>query len=48
METAGGTSRMAIFSIDRPQEAADRILQLSRARAAHPGEGNALGTGHSA
>lgn len=32
LETAGGTSRIAIFSIDRPQEAADRILELSRSR----------------
>jgi len=34
LETAGGTSRIVIQSIDRPQEAADRILELSRAR--HP------------
>lgn len=32
LETAGGTSRIAILSIDRPQEAADRILELSRSR----------------
>jgi membrane protein YdbS with pleckstrin-like domain len=35
LETAGGTSRIVMQSIDRPQEAADRILDLSRAR--HPG-----------
>ncbi|HEV2200341.1 MAG TPA: PH domain-containing protein [Bryobacteraceae bacterium] len=35
LETAGGTSRIAILSIDRPQEAADRILELSRSH--HPG-----------
>jgi uncharacterized membrane protein YdbT with pleckstrin-like domain len=35
LETAGGTSRIVMKSIDRPQEAADHILQLSRA--GHPG-----------
>jgi membrane protein YdbS with pleckstrin-like domain len=35
LETAGGTSRIVMESIDRPQEAADHILELSRAR--HPG-----------
>lgn len=30
LETAGGTSRIMILSIDRPQEAADHILELSR------------------
>jgi len=34
LETAGETSRIVIESIDRPQEAADHILELSRAR--HP------------
>jgi len=34
LETAGETSRIVIKSIDRPQEAADYILELSRAR--HP------------
>lgn len=34
LETAGETSRIVIQSIDRPQEAADHILELSRAR--HP------------
>src|SRR5258708_3391365 len=32
LETAGGTSRMEIDSIDRPQEAADHILELARAQ----------------
>lgn len=32
LETAGGTSRIVIQSIDRPQEAADHILALSRSR----------------
>jgi len=35
LETAGGTSRIVMQSIDRPQEAADHILELSRAQ--HPG-----------
>ena len=35
LETAGETSRIVMQSIDRPQEAADHILELSRAR--HPG-----------
>jgi uncharacterized membrane protein YdbT with pleckstrin-like domain len=35
LETAGGASRIVMESIDRPQEAADHILQLSRA--GHPG-----------
>jgi uncharacterized membrane protein YdbT with pleckstrin-like domain len=30
-ETAGGGSRIVIVSIDHPQQAADRILALSRA-----------------
>ena len=34
LETAGETSRIVIRSIDRPQEAADHILELSRSR--HP------------
>ena len=32
LESAGGTSRIVMQSIDRPQEAADHILELSRAR----------------
>jgi membrane protein YdbS with pleckstrin-like domain len=35
LETAGETSRIVMPSVDRPHEAADRILALSRAR--HPG-----------
>jgi len=35
LETAGGASRIVMESIDRPQEAADHILQLTRA--GHPG-----------
>lgn len=31
LETAGETSRIVMRSIDRPHEAADRILELSRA-----------------
>jgi hypothetical protein len=37
LETAGGTSRIVILSIDSPQEAADHILELSKAR--HSGAG---------
>jgi membrane protein YdbS with pleckstrin-like domain len=37
LETAGGTSRIVILSIDRPQEAADHILELSRTQ--HPSTG---------
>jgi membrane protein YdbS with pleckstrin-like domain len=35
LETAGESSRIVMPSVDRPHEAADRILDLSRAR--HPG-----------
>ena len=35
LETAGETSRIVMRSIDRPQEAADHILTLSRS--SHPG-----------
>ena len=41
LETAGGTSRIEIDSIDRPQEAADHILELSRAQRANPQPGTA-------
>lgn len=30
LETAGGSSRMTMLSIDRPQQAADHILELAR------------------
>jgi membrane protein YdbS with pleckstrin-like domain len=32
LETAGGTSRIEMDSIDRPQDVADRILELARAQ----------------
>ncbi len=32
IESAGNTSQIVILAIDRPQEAADRILELARAR----------------
>ena len=35
-ETAGGSSRIVMPSIDRPQAAADHILELARAQRAHP------------
>ncbi len=35
LETAGESSRIVMPSVDRPHEAADRILALARAR--HPG-----------
>jgi membrane protein YdbS with pleckstrin-like domain len=35
LETAGESSRIVMSSVDRPHEAADRILELSRGR--HPG-----------
>lgn len=39
IETAGSTSRIEIDAIDRPQQAADHILELSRAqRSSPPGE----------
>ena len=37
LETAGGASRIVILSIDSPQEAADHILELSKA--SHGGTG---------
>lgn len=36
IETAGSTSRITIDGIDRPREAADHILELSRAQRAAP------------
>jgi membrane protein YdbS with pleckstrin-like domain len=36
LETAGETSRIVMPSIDRPHEAADRILELSRAHRPNP------------
>jgi membrane protein YdbS with pleckstrin-like domain len=39
IETAGSSSRIEIDSIDRPQEAADHILELSRAQRTKPDSG---------
>jgi membrane protein YdbS with pleckstrin-like domain len=36
LETAGSSSRLVMNSIDRPQEAADHILELARAAGHHP------------
>jgi hypothetical protein len=36
LETAGGTSRIAMASIDHPQDIADHILELARAQRAQP------------
>jgi uncharacterized membrane protein YdbT with pleckstrin-like domain len=36
METAGGSSRIMIRSIDRPQAAADYILGLAKTQGQHP------------
>src|SRR5437016_9571646 len=36
-ETAGSSSRIVMRSIDRPQEAADHILELARSQRASPG-----------
>jgi membrane protein YdbS with pleckstrin-like domain len=38
LETAGGTSRIELPSIDRPQEAADHLLGLAKAQRMHPDE----------
>jgi membrane protein YdbS with pleckstrin-like domain len=38
LETAGGTSRIELDSIDRPQEAADHLLGLAKAQRALPGD----------
>ncbi len=35
-ETAGGSSRIVMPSIDRPQAAADHILELAKAQRQHP------------
>ena len=32
IESAGNTSQIVMLSVDRPQEAADRILELARER----------------
>jgi membrane protein YdbS with pleckstrin-like domain len=38
LETAGGTSRIELPSIDNPQEAADHLLGLAKAQRIHPDE----------
>ena len=43
MQTAGTSSDVAIHSIDRPQQAADHILELSRALRNKPDAGPATG-----
>ena len=40
-ETAGGSSRIVMRSIDRPQAAADHILELAKAQRQHPDAGHA-------
>jgi uncharacterized membrane protein YdbT with pleckstrin-like domain len=40
-ETAGGSSRIVMHSIDRPQAAADHILELAKAQRQHPDAGHA-------
>jgi membrane protein YdbS with pleckstrin-like domain len=40
LETAGGASRIIIHSIDRPQDAADHILELARGQRSKPSEGD--------
>jgi uncharacterized membrane protein YdbT with pleckstrin-like domain len=42
LETAGSSSRIAMPSIDRPQETATHILDLVRAAAKHPPEKTGL------
>jgi len=43
IETAGSASRIEIDGIDRPQEAADHILELSRAQRTKPDAGPTIG-----
>ncbi|HVO96795.1 MAG TPA: PH domain-containing protein [Bryobacteraceae bacterium] len=45
-ETAGTGSRIVIRSIDRPQLAADQILELAKAQRAKPDAGNATPPAH--
>jgi membrane protein YdbS with pleckstrin-like domain len=40
MQTAGSSSNIAIHSIDRPQRAADHILEMSRAQRDNSGGGS--------
>jgi membrane protein YdbS with pleckstrin-like domain len=39
LETAGGTSKIAMQSIDNPQDIADHILELARKQRANPDAG---------
>jgi len=43
LETAGGSSRIEMDSIDRPQEAADHILELARTQRGAEGRPGAAG-----
>lgn len=44
-ETAGGSSRIVMPSIDRPQAAADHILELAKAQRQRPDGGHAASQG---
>jgi uncharacterized membrane protein YdbT with pleckstrin-like domain len=44
-ETAGGSSRIVMRSIDRPQAVADHILELAKAQRQHPDAGPAASHG---
>lgn len=43
LETAGGSSRIEMDGIDRPQEAVDHILELARTHRANPSTGASAG-----
>jgi membrane protein YdbS with pleckstrin-like domain len=45
-ETAGGSSRIVMYSIDNPQAVADHILELARAQRQHPDAGPAASHGN--
>jgi uncharacterized membrane protein YdbT with pleckstrin-like domain len=47
LETAGGTSRLEMYSIDNPQSVADHILSLARGQR-HPETGTDAGSGPTA
>jgi membrane protein YdbS with pleckstrin-like domain len=44
-ETAGGSSRIAMHSVDRPQLAADHILELAKAQRLRPDAGQTASHG---
>lgn len=44
-ETAGGTSRIVMHSIDHPQAAADHIMELAKAQNLRPDAGHAASQG---